>query len=76
METSLKRSYACIATLSAPNPAADHHGHTPLLENVRVIARDQFSTRKHTGHSKHPLPTTQEKTLPMDITRWSVPKAD
>ena len=22
------------------------------------------------GHSKHPLPTTQEKTLHMDITRW------
>ena len=28
--------------------------------------------REHTGHSKHPLPTTQEKTLHMDITRWSV----
>ena len=26
--------------------------------------------RKCTGHSKHPLPTTQEKTLHMDITRW------
>ena len=24
-----------------------------------------------TGHSKFPLPTTQEKTLYMDITRWS-----
>ena len=31
--------------------------------------------RKHTGHSKHPLPTTQ-KTLHMDITRWSKPKPD
>ena len=30
--------------------------------------------RKCTGHSKHPLPTTQEKTLHMDITRWSTPK--
>ena len=29
-----------------------------------------------TGHSKHPLPTTQEKTLQMDITRWSIPKSD
>ena len=29
-------------------------------------------SRKCTGHSKHPLPTTQEKTLHMDITRWSV----
>ena len=27
--------------------------------------------REHTGRSKHPLPTTQEKTLHMDITRWS-----
>ena len=32
--------------------------------------------RKCTGHSKHPLPTTQEKTLHMDITRWSIPKSD
>ena len=28
-----------------------------------------------TGHSKHPLPTTQEKTLHMDITRSSIPKS-
>ena len=28
-----------------------------------------------TGNSKHPLPTTQEKTLHMDITRWSTPKS-
>ena len=32
--------------------------------------------RERTGHSKHPLPTTQEKTLHMDITRWSIPKLD
>ena len=32
--------------------------------------------RKCTGHSKHPLPTTQEKALHMDITRWSTPKSD
>jgi len=25
---------------------------------------------------KHSLPTTQEKTLYMDITRWSIPKSD
>ena len=29
-----------------------------------------------TGHSKHPLPTTQEKTLHKDITRQSIPKSD
>ena len=32
--------------------------------------------RECAGHSKHPLPTTQEKTLHMDITRWSTPKSD
>ena len=32
--------------------------------------------RKCTSHNKHPLPTTQEKTLYMDITRWSTPKSD
>ena len=32
--------------------------------------------RKYTGHNKQPLPTTQEKTLYMDITRWSTPKSD
>ena len=32
--------------------------------------------RACTGHSKHPLPTTQEKTLHMDITRWSTLKSD
>ena len=31
----------------------------------------EFLPREHTDHSKHPLPTTQEKTLHMDITRWS-----
>ena len=33
-------------------------------------------TRECTGHSKHPLPTTQEKTLHMDITRQSILKSD
>ena len=32
--------------------------------------------RKCTGHNKHPLPTTQEKTLHMDITRWPTLKSD
>ena len=32
--------------------------------------------RERTGHSKHPLPTTQEKTLHMNITRWSTLKSD
>ena len=32
--------------------------------------------REYTGHSKHPLPTTQETTLHVEITRWSIPKSD
>ena len=32
--------------------------------------------RECTGHSKHLLPTTQEQTLHVDITRWSTPKSD
>ena len=32
--------------------------------------------RDCSGHSKHPLPTTQQKTLHMDITRWSTLKSD
>ena len=39
-------------------------------QRLRVLPRE------HTGHSKHPLPTTQEKTLHMDITRWSTLKSD
>ena len=32
--------------------------------------------RACTGHSKRLLPTTREKTLHVDITRWSTPKSD
>ena len=36
----------------------------------------KFCQEQNTGHSKHPLPTTQEMTPHMDITRWSIPKSD
>ena len=39
-------------------------------QRLRVLPRECI------GHSKHPLPTTQEKILHMDITRWSTPKSD
>ena len=32
--------------------------------------------RERIGHSKCPLPATQEKTQYMDISRWSTPKSD
>ena len=37
---------------------------------------NRFLPREHTGHSKRLLPTTQEKTLHMDITRRSTLKSD
>ena len=40
------------------------------------ITANRVLPRKCTGHSKHPLPTTQEKSLHTDITRWSTPKSD
>ena len=33
-------------------------------------------SRELTDHSKHPLSTTQEKTVHMDITSWSIQKSD
>ena len=36
----------------------------------RVLPRECIS------HTKHSLPTTQEKTLSMDISTWSTPKLD
>ena len=38
--------------------------------------RNRVLPRERTGHSKHLLPTAQEKTLHMDITRWSTPQSD
>ena len=40
------------------------------------VKANRVLPREHTCHSKHPLPTTQEKILHMDITRWSTPKSD
>ena len=37
---------------------------------------NRVMSRERTGHSKHPLPTAQEKTLHRDITRESIPKSD
>ena len=36
---------------------------------------NQVLPRERIRHSKHPLPTAQEKTLHMDITRRSTPKS-
>ena len=43
---------------------------------IRNEAGHRVLPRERTGHSKHPLPTTHEKTLHMDIIRWPTPKSD
>ena len=40
------------------------------------VKANRVLPREHTSHTKHPFPTTQEKTLHMDITRWSTLKSD
>ena len=40
------------------------------MKQGRVLPRECI------GHSKYPLPTKKEKTIHMDITRWSIPKSD
>ena len=42
----------------------------PLNTEWSRAKANRVLPRECTGHSKHPLPTTQKKTLHMDITRW------
>ena len=46
------------------------------VENEAEQRLIRILPRERTGHSKHPLPTTQEKTLHMDITRLSITISD
>ena len=47
-----------------------------LEYRMKQAKANRVLPRKCTGQSKHPLPTTQEKILHMDITRWTKPKSD
>ena len=42
---------------------------------MRKAMANRVLPRECTGHSKHSLLTTQEKTLHMDVTRWSTSKS-
>ena len=48
----------------------------PWNEEWSRAKANRVLPRECIGHSKHPLPTTQAKTLHMDITRWSTLKSD
>ena len=47
----------------------------PLSTEWSRSETNRVLQRGNTGHSKHNLPTTQEKTLHMDVTRWSILKS-
>ena len=46
------------------------------VQNEAGQKRTVSLPRKHTGRNKHPLLTTQEMTLHMNITRWSILKSN
>ena len=46
------------------------------VQNEAKQRQNRVLPRGRTDHSKHPLPTTQETTLHMDITRRSILKSD
>ena len=46
------------------------------VQNEARQRQTEFLPRECTGYSKHPHPATQEMTLHMDTTRWSIPKSD
>ena len=48
----------------------------PWSTECNRVKTNRVLPREQTGNSKHPLPTTQEKTLYMDITRWLTLKSD
>ena len=62
-------------TILNKNHENGHPCLVPDFKGSRAKA-NRVLQREHTGHSKQHLPTTQEKTLHMDITRWSTPKSD
>ena len=47
---------------------------TGMEEGDAKMSNERREGRERTGHNT--LPTTKEKTLYMDITRWSTPKSD
>ena len=47
-----------------------------LEYKMKQAKANRVLPRECTSRNKRPLPTTQEMTLHMDITRWSKPKSD
>ena len=91
-EAEVERFYEDLQDLLEPTPQkdvlfiiGDWNANVGSQETPGVIGKFGLGMRNEAGqkllefcqeNSKHPLPTTQEKTLHMDITRWSTPKSD
>ena len=89
-EAEVERFYEDLQDLLEVTPPKRHPFHYRGLEcksrsNRHIWPRstewsrakaDRVLPREHIGHRKHPLPTTQKKTVHMDITRWSTLKSD
>ena len=64
---------ANIGSLETPGKTSKFHFG---VQNKARQSLNRILPREHTDHSKDSLPTSQEMTLHMDITRWSIPKSD
>ena len=47
-----------------------------LEYRISRVKADRVLQKECDGHSKHPVPTTQEKTLNVDVTRQTTTKSD
>ena len=59
-----------------PSYAPTSNAEKAEVEQFFGAEANRVLPRECTGDSKHPLPTTQEKTLHMNITIWLTPKSD
>ena len=73
--TPKKMSFFIIGGWNAKVGSQEIPGVTGKFDlGVQNEANRVFS-REHTGHRKYPLPTTEETTLHMDISRWLILKS-
>ena len=73
-----KMSFSLQGTINAKVGSQEMPGVTGKFGlGVENEAKQRLTVlpREHTGHNKHPLPKPQEKTLHMNITRWSILKS-
>ena len=68
-----KLSNSIKTQLNGQDPTTGRSGFMVLCSRAKA---NRVLSGEHTGHSKYPLSTTQETTLHMDISRWSIPKLD